>query len=540
MLVVFLPGLVSAAHVESSSDDLVTNTSDIQQPDPVNTRTGMSYNSIQDAIDSSFTVDGDTITCESGTYNEDVLVWKSLTIEGSGTSDTFVNSFYINSTGSGTCITGFTISGGTGDAVTLMDASECHIYNNIISCGYTGINMINSSYNEISANIINDSFTANQFGIHLENSDVNNICGNYIDSSLNTGIKLFSSDNNQINNNIINTCYIGVCLEETAYNLIQNNDVNYNSYYGIYILKSNYSRVTGNEVHNNSRYGIKVANSDHITINTCNISNNLDGVHLDDNSEIIISENVIYENSSDGISVGSSDNVKILENNIYNNVFGVYIWRTSDNVQVNFNSILDSTDINMYYTGTGNVDATLNWWGYNSAADVANQIDSSIGTGILNFEPWIILTLESSPLSIYRTVTITADLLHDSDGVFHNPTDEVVPYNEYAHFTTTLGRINDVEFVNGVATTILRQLNTYAIVEVYCMVSHETVSLFFEVNPLLNRFNNASNSSITSRVTTSQIIPISNIITGHTVNNKLTNLQLHNLIADWSVNPILQ
>lgn len=497
MIAIVFSGLVSAAD-ERSSDDLLTNTSNIQQYTITNSRTGTSYNSIQEAINSSLTLDGDTITCKAGKYNEDVLVWKSLTLVSKDKSNTFVNSFYINGSGSGTSISGFTITG-TGDAITLMGANKCVIYNNVISSGYAGITLVNSSSNKISANIIDDSVATNQFGIRLENSDGNNIYGNYIESSLNTGIRVFASDSNRIKNNIINTSYIGICIEESSYTQIDNNDVNCNSYYGIYNTRSNYSRITGNEVNNNSRYGVKIANSEHILIDSCIISNSLDGVHLDDNSDIVISKNIIYEISSDAISVGSSNNVKIVENNIYNNDFGVYIWRTSTNVSVNFNRIVDNSNISMYYTGSGNVDATLNWWGYNDMIDVANQIDVTIGTGNFDYEPWIVLTVKPSTANAFGT-SVTADLLHDNNGVNHNPAKGVVPYTGYANFNTTLGTITDAKFVKGVATSILRDINTAGTATVSTRVDHQTTSVDVEVNP--TTATTQSNKSVSYPVTT--------------------------------------
>jgi len=184
---------------QDDSSEEQTTTSNAVLPDPVNTRTGIGYTTIQAAIDSIFTEDGDTILCEAGTYNEDVLVSKSLTIIGADTSTTFVKSFNITSTGSGSDISGFTVTGGTGEAITLTDADHCFIHDMVISGGYSaGIALVDSEKNKIYSNTIDDSVSANYYGIYLDNSDNNWIYYNNINNSINDGIWLYQSNFNDI------------------------------------------------------------------------------------------------------------------------------------------------------------------------------------------------------------------------------------------------------------------------------------------------------------------------------------------------------
>src|SRR5690606_39047440 len=55
-----------------------------------NTNTGLNYCTIQSAINDALTVNGHTITIDAGTYAENVVVNKSLTITGSGQANTFI------------------------------------------------------------------------------------------------------------------------------------------------------------------------------------------------------------------------------------------------------------------------------------------------------------------------------------------------------------------------------------------------------------------------------------------------------------------
>ena len=49
-----------------------------------NTRTNLTYSTIQSAIDDTNTNNGDTITVAAGNYTENVNVYKSVTIEALG------------------------------------------------------------------------------------------------------------------------------------------------------------------------------------------------------------------------------------------------------------------------------------------------------------------------------------------------------------------------------------------------------------------------------------------------------------------------
>lgn len=68
------------------------------------------------------------------------------------------------------------------------------------------------------------------------------------------------------------------------------------------------------------------------------------------------------------------------------------------------------------------VNASKNWWGLNSSP--VGQIH-----GTVQYAPWLILSVNADPTTIYYggTSTIKADLLHDSNGVYNNPVNGHVP-----------------------------------------------------------------------------------------------------------------
>jgi predicted outer membrane repeat protein len=104
------------------------------------------------------------------------------------------------------------------------------------------------------------------------------------------------------------------------------------------------------------------------------------------------------------------------------------------------------------------VNAILNWWGCNIGANIAKQIYSSKGT--VNYNPGIVLTITRSPTTTYvgGYSNISLNLLHDSNGVYKNPSKGSVPYTGYANFKTNKGTIKNTKFGSGKATSTLTHL----------------------------------------------------------------------------------
>ena len=153
---------------------------------------------------------GDTIQVASGTYPEHVVVNKSLTLVGAGSSNTIIDGdgtgTVVRVTANNVNITGFTIQNGGTEFV------DCGIFvgnwngniitNNRIRENYNGLRLLNSKSNEIVGNIIIN----NVFGIWFSDSSNNQIIGNTITNNP-TGVYV-SSKTSQLNvfyhNNFIN------------------------------------------------------------------------------------------------------------------------------------------------------------------------------------------------------------------------------------------------------------------------------------------------------------------------------------------------
>ncbi|MCK5300955.1 MAG: right-handed parallel beta-helix repeat-containing protein [Thermoplasmatales archaeon] len=207
------------------------------------------YTRIQDAID--YASDWDTVFVYTGSYYENVLVNKSISligedrnltfIDGSGSGDVvFVSADYIT-------ISGFMIQNGglefpNGGIHTRSNYST--ISGNNIENNFYGIVMFFSDNIDIIGNTITDN---NQCGIYLEGSSNNNILGNFINSQPFNGVGLWNSSNNNIiyENTIINNKYSGIRMLETFSNIITKNMISKNLV-GVRIEYSSNATISSN------------------------------------------------------------------------------------------------------------------------------------------------------------------------------------------------------------------------------------------------------------------------------------------------------
>jgi len=197
-----------------------------------NTRTGEHFSSIQDAINSVNTHYGDTIRVSEGTYYENIIVNKKITLEAVPGEVVYLyprrsdqSVITIVSSGSGSVISGYNIIGTDGESygISLIYAYGCTIKNNTI-----------------------DGFDRN---IYLYISGNNTIQNNTLLNGV-EGISLTGSNNNKIINNKLVSNENGINLQNSNYNLVSANDLTYN-YYAIFVRFSDNVNVLNNSLVNN-------------------------------------------------------------------------------------------------------------------------------------------------------------------------------------------------------------------------------------------------------------------------------------------------
>ncbi|MCK5258459.1 MAG: right-handed parallel beta-helix repeat-containing protein, partial [Thermoplasmatales archaeon] len=229
------------------------------------------YRSIQAGIDAANT--SGTIYVNNGTYNENIVISKSLNLIGAGAEATIVENssldhvFYV--TADSANISGFTVKGAD--------------YQKI-----AGIYLIGANHCSISDNNISN----NGYGIQLRSSTNNILANNNASLSINHGIYIADSSNNS---------------------LVHNYAVS-SSEYGIYLSKSFNNTLTSNTILSNSKDGIHLVDSFNNTLADNNISENIKGIYLETSFSNTLTNNKAFLNMEHGIYLEISSN-NILTNN---------------------------------------------------------------------------------------------------------------------------------------------------------------------------------------------------------------------------------
>jgi parallel beta-helix repeat protein len=188
------------------------------------------YSTIQEAINNAN--EGDTIFVRNKTYNENIIVNKTVSLIGENKETTIINGSspgnVIEVTAGNVTITNFTIkNSGIGwpiSGILLNHAQNCNISGNKLTNNNNGIRLSDSSNNTISGNNV----TNNNVGIAAwDFSKNNNISRNYVANN-SPGIWLFeSSDNSLYGNEITNNDYgIRVCSCASNNKIYHNNVMN--------------------------------------------------------------------------------------------------------------------------------------------------------------------------------------------------------------------------------------------------------------------------------------------------------------------------
>jgi len=196
------------------------------------------YGTIQAAVDNATA--GDTIIIKNGTYLENVVVNKSITITSeSGPSYTIVNAsdegvHVFTITASNVSITGLTIGRARDVAIRagvyLGAVQNCTISNNVIIHNARGIYVNGGGYHSISHN-------------HIESNSV-------------AGIYMYSSSHSTITDSYMGSNGIGVYMGYSTYNTLHNNTIQQNDYEGIYLSHfSHHNTIANCTMLNNSGEG---------------------------------------------------------------------------------------------------------------------------------------------------------------------------------------------------------------------------------------------------------------------------------------------
>ncbi len=310
---------------------------------------GGEYTKIQDAINAS--EDGDTIRVWEGTYYENVVVNKSVSLIGNGSEETVIDGggegIVVLVSSNWSNVTGFTIQeSGSGE---WRDA---------------GIR-VDSSHNTISDTICSN----NEHGILLyyqagNNTLINNTCLENRDR----GIALRKASDNILTSNNCSSNRIGIWFGHSANNnLLEANTCSYNDWYGIYLdLESSYNHIANGTCSDNKLVGIDV---------------------VEDSNYNTIENNLITHHPFYGISVSHSCNNLFFNNTISENDIGIRFVGESEENEVHTNSFFNNTKYGINATGNDGyyINADYNYWGSNSGPYHPEKNPNGTGDNITDY-----------------------------------------------------------------------------------------------------------------------------------------------------------
>jgi parallel beta-helix repeat protein len=361
---------------------------------------------------------GDTIQVAHGTYNEYVVIPKSLSLIGENQRNTIIDAlnkpFGINVDGyhhpglSGVVISGFTVRDANNAGIVVSNASNVTVSDNSVLNNDKGLVSGTCPTLSLFPYFFGEAEDCGE-GILLSGVDHSTLASNTVTG--NAGGILVTDDTRAVHDNLImansvvrNTAQdCGITLPSHSglgvfHNTISGNDSSYNGGPGVGIFAPGPgSQAYGNVVINNRLRGNGLPG---VTMHNHAASPSGPPVMFNDN---VILGNDISENSQDfgdaatagptGINIFSlapMTGTLISQNVIHQEAFDIVI-NVPPTVgvpaaQIHLNNIPDN-QVGLQSAGTATVDATQNWWGC-SGGPAAKGCATVSGTGVL-FAPWM-------------------------------------------------------------------------------------------------------------------------------------------------------
>jgi parallel beta-helix repeat protein len=268
-----------------------------------------------------------------------------------GRNNTIINNTIDNNDDTGILLTAYSknnnitsnIMNYNGGGVGLECSSNNTVANNLITNGISGNNKNgygisitdcdNGAGISLNNNIINNILNYNSQGIDIYNSSNNNLINNTANNNYQSwGIALYFSTNNTLINNTANNNSAGggILLSQFSdNNTLINNIANYNNEVGIYMLASSNNTLMNNNASNNVLSGIEFWG-------LC--------------SRNTLINNIINNNPNCGLYLYSDSNSNnITNNNITNNGYGIYI-ENSENNDISSSIICDNSNQDLFCT----------------------------------------------------------------------------------------------------------------------------------------------------------------------------------------------
>jgi parallel beta-helix repeat protein len=221
------------------------------------------YTTIQAAVNAA--QPGDTVLIPPGTYSENVLVNKSLTIKSSaGAATTIVTAAVPSSdvfllSGSGIRVEGLTLTGGRA-GVEFSGTSQSSVTDIIAHDNVYAVLVEHAANNKVIAS----NLTNNGYGIYLDGSSANTFSSNVAmnekgnGNALGDGIYMRESNSNTIEHNVLSTNHnYGISLLSSSNNVLSNNSMNANEEFAVRLRdNANNNTFTFNTFSGNAKLAV--------------------------------------------------------------------------------------------------------------------------------------------------------------------------------------------------------------------------------------------------------------------------------------------
>jgi parallel beta-helix repeat protein len=240
------------------------------------------FPTVQEAVNKASV--GDTILVKPGTYRENVLVNKSISLIGEDRYHAVIDGSNLGTvievSASNVSVENLTLTNAGSSVnecgIMLSGVENCSISENVlIPNSYEGIMLYQSVGDSVTANTVEGS---GQSGIILYGSNNSVVSENTVQNASMYGIALQHSYYCQVTQNIVTGNYEGIALLASDRNFVSRNTVTESATLGIRLDDpSNYNTFTENAVANNYEYGFWMWYSSYNLFyhNVCNNTNNV-------------------------------------------------------------------------------------------------------------------------------------------------------------------------------------------------------------------------------------------------------------------------
>jgi parallel beta-helix repeat protein len=283
---------------------------------------GEDYKTIQEAIDNATA--GDTIDVKAGTYFENIVIDKRLTILGNGSVDTI-----IDGTGTGPCVN--------------ITADQCKLSGFNITKGTTGIFVggenVTISFCAVSGNA--------DHGVQAESNANVTVDNSTIDNNGRNGIYLkYSNYSSVVNCSSISNSGNGIFIRDSNHNAISYSTASNNTQNGAFIDPSKYQVLLEVKFVDNDGHGLKGFEIGYMATENLEASRNGgSGVSLRKSTDISSWGLVMNYNTESGLDAFDCENLRIVNSMASDNGYDGY---TMDSVD---KAILEQCEASMNMAG---------------------------------------------------------------------------------------------------------------------------------------------------------------------------------------------